>query len=253
LPCYGWSTDSSTLAYCQTNGGRGDMSCQLRKASGAVEKIGDWDEGASAIDAKKHASIVGRIKSLGLHATSDKWAFARDLEITWDAKGGTLRVGARVKGEAPSWSIVLVDAGKSDGVAHPEVIAVSPDGKTLGALSHTFAGEFSDRFFAGTVSAQRAAAQAYNDAGFAHHKKSDFKASSELFAKATAADATFAIAAYNLSCAYAQLGDKKAKAALEAAIARAGAGAAKMKKNAKGDTDFAKVKDEAWFKEIVGG
>jgi len=251
---FGWSTDSSTLGYCQKNGGRGDTKCVFNKGKGGTETLGDWNDTSGEVDAKKHATIDSRLKALGFKTTSSNWAFARDLEITWDSPNGkTLRVGARVKGESPSWSIILADARKLDPMSvHPEVVAVSPDGKTLGAIAHTFSGEFSDAFLVGVVSVPRAAAQAYNDAGFAHHKKNEFDKSSQLFLKAAVADPTFPTPAYNLSCAYARLGDKKAKSALKIALERAGSDAAKMKAGAKKDADFEKVKDEAWFTELTG-
>jgi len=250
---YGWSFDSRLFGYCQPNGGRGDEQCFFHPAeskSGPVEHFGDWNDKTQEIDPKMSAALVARVSAMKLRATSDRWAFARDLEIAWDTPNGwTLRVGARVRGESASWSLVIADPSPyaKDGSVHPEVVAVSPDGQWLGAIAHTFHGEFSDTFLLKTISTNRAAALAYNDAGHAHHVRKEWSTAADLFRKAVAADSTFATSAYNLACAYARMGDSRAKTALDLAIERAGADAPRMKSNAIVDADFASVKTSAWF------
>lgn len=252
----GWSADGEVFGYCQLSGGSGAEGCELTPRAGPVEAFDDWDDKAQDVSPVLHATLVARKKALALSGSSGNWAFARDLELTWDApSGGTLRVGARVKGEAPSYAIVLVDKHRPDAsmsMAHPEAIAVSPDGERLGVVAHTYMGEFSDWFLVETVPTARVAAMAYNDAGFAHHEKKDFAMAADLFAKATAADRTYALGAYNLACAYARLGDERARIALEEAIARAGSEGAATKKKALADEDFAAVKGAKWFVALVG-
>lgn len=246
----GWSADDRALGYCKHSGGLGGATCVLLPRVGAIETFGDFDEDKGAIDPARHASLVARKQSLALASAPRSWAFARDLELTWDSPAGdTLRVGARVKGEAPSFAIVLRDTnpGAAEGSTHPELIALSADGTQLGAIAHAFHAEYSDAFPAKVVPVARVAAQAYNDAGFAHHKKKEYAKSAELFAKGAAADPTFALVAYDLACAYARLADARAERALADALGRAGADAAAMKKRALADDDFGAVKGEAWF------
>jgi tetratricopeptide (TPR) repeat protein len=216
-----------------------------------LEKFSDWDEKRDEQDPKLEAAMKKRLAELDLRATSDTWAFARDVEIVWDTPNpATLRVGARIKGEPASFPIVLRNPSPyaADGSIHPEVIAVSPDGSTLGAMAHSFHGEFSDQFFVALMPVVRVAAHAYNDAGFAHHKKGEWKRAAELFAQAAAADPSFALASYNLACAYARLGDSRVERALRSAIERD----PDVKKRARVDEDLAPVRTAPWFSALVG-
>ncbi len=247
---YGWSRDGTRFGQCLPSGGRGDTRCDLHPLSGKVEVLSDWDEKRDEEDPKLAAAMKKRLAELDLRATSGPWAFARDLEIVWDSpNGATLRVGARLRGEAPSFPIVLKNPSPYgiDGSVHPEVIAVSPDGATLGAIAHTFHGEFSDQMLVALMPVVRVAAHAYNDAGFAHHKKGEWKRAAELFALGAAADPTFALASYNLACAYARLGDARVETTLREAIARD----PEARKKARTDEDFAGVRAAAWFGALV--
>ncbi len=251
----GWSADGMTFGYCQTSGGSGADHCELHPRNGPIETLDDWNSKTKDIDPALSAKLGARVEKAGISGASGPWAFARDLELTWDAsEGGTLRVGAQVKGEPPSYAMVLVDTHRidaADSVAHPELIAVSPDGALLGVIAHTFLGEFSDWFLVKTMPVARIAAQAYEQAGFAHRMVKDDAKSAELFAKAAAADPTYSFAAYHLACAYARLKDARAEASLAEAIARAGSEAEATKKNARLDPDFDGVKNEKWFLALV--
>lgn len=248
---YGWSHDNKWFGYCATNGGRGDTRCDFHSATpGPRLLFSDWNDIRDEEDPAKRAAMEKRLAAMDVRAKSDAWAFARDLELTWDTPdGATLRVGARVRGEPPSFPIVLRDTSKfaSEGSVHPEVIAVSPDGTMLGAIGHAFHGEFSDRMLVGLLPVIRVAAHAYNDAGYAHHKKGDYKRAAELFALAVAADATFALPSYNLACAYARLSDPRAESALRAAIALDPT----LRMRARADEDLAPVRSAAWFSAAV--
>jgi hypothetical protein len=167
-------------------------------------------------------------------------------------------VGARVKGEAPGWALVLQDSSpdSADESAHPEVIAISPDGRTLGAIAHTFHGEFSDQFPVGMSPVERVVAHAYNGAGYAHHTRKEWAQSARFFAQAAAVDPTWDLPPYNLACAYARLGDPRAEPALRAALERtrprdSGEGGTKTKNKARADPDFALVADAGWFKALT--
>ena len=258
---YGWSKDGAFFGYCQTDGGLGATHCGLWPRAGKPELFDDVNAAQNDFDAKKTADIDARLKVLALSSGPVSWAFARDVELTWividgDAGAtpprlGELKVGARVKGEKPSYAVALSENAMPyfDRI-HPEVIALSPDGQMLGVIAHAFAGEFSDRFEVALIPAAKLAAQAYNDAGFAHHQKKEYAVSADYFRKAVAADPTHVLAPYNLACAYARLGDPRVQAALKEAIDR-GLGA-DVKKRARVDEDFASVRSEPWFVALVG-
>jgi hypothetical protein len=250
---FGWSADSERFGYCSVSGGRGGEICVFAPRKGPVEKLDDWDEGTDHPDPVAARRLRARVKELDIKAKSGEWAFATDLEITWEhVAPSLLRVGARVRGHAPSFSILLDDPERSeDGGIHPDAIVVSPDGKWLGVISHTFHGEFTDRYGIGTVTTARAAAQAYNDAGYALHKKHDWAQATEFFERGAAADATFARPQYNLACAYARMGDARTESALRAALARAGTEAPEMRAKARTDPDFASVANAPWFAKVV--
>lgn len=255
---FGWSADGASFGYCKHSGGLGGNTCVILPREGKPETFGDFDDKKDAIDPALHAKLEARKKALALTAApiTQSWDFAGDLELTWDSpSGSTVRVGARVKGEAPSFAIVLRDTnpGAEDGSSHPEIIALSADGTQLGAIAHSFHGEYSDTFTAKVMPVARMAALAYNDAGFAHHKKKEYPQSAALFAKAAAADPTFPLGAYDLACAYARLGDPQAERALGDALKRAGDGAAAMKKQALADEDFSSVKTAPWFVALTKG
>ena len=59
-------------------------------------------------------------------------------------------------------------------VIHAEAIAVSPDGKYLGVVSHAYAGEFSDTFRVRILGTGLVAGQAFNDRGLALHQEKKF-------------------------------------------------------------------------------
>ena len=258
---FGWSKDGTLFGYCQTDGGLGATHCGLWPRVGKPELFNDIDASRSDVDPKKSAAIGARLKALALSSAPVPWAFARDLELTWmviegDAAAtpprlGVLKVGARVKGEKPSYAVALSETSMPyfDRI-HPEVIALSPDGKLLGVIAHAFAGEFSDSFEVALIPASKLAAQAYNDAGYDHHQKKEYAVSADYFRKVVAADPTHVLAPYNLACAYARLGDSRAEAALKEAIDR-GLGA-DVKKRARDDDDFASVKSQGWFVALVG-
>lgn len=254
VDAFGWSSDSERFGYCATSDGRGDRTCVFFPHNGPKETIGDWNDAKDEPDPKLAAQQRARLRELGLVSKSGDWAFGDDLEIAWDVYRETvLRVGARVRGHAPSFSVMLrdrLDFGMVGGI-HPDAIVVSPDGKWLGVVSHTFHGEFTDAYEVGTVRVARAASQAYNDAGYTLHRAANWRRAAELFRKAVDADPTFARPKYNLACAYARLGDPRTEGTLRAALASAGEDSAETKRKARSDPDFAGVADEAWFDDAL--
>jgi len=244
----GWSKDGSEIGWCSTSGMSGGTSCAFLGPGGKVETLSDFDPGKGAAVPKRTKAIEARAAARGYGAAAADWPWGADLVLVWSAAGAadtpTLKVGARARdGRDPAW-VVAIKAPPDFAEIHPEVIAVSPDGARLGVVSHAFGGEGSDTFAIKTASLAEAAGRAYNLAGFAHHKKKEWKEAAALFAKAAAADPSFGTAVYNLACALARLKDPGAEDALKRAIA---IGGAKTSARARKDPDFELVRGEAWF------
>ncbi len=246
---FGFSDDGATLGYCGEFGGKPSVGCGMK--TGTAKSASELHDAGDA----KSVAMLAKAKSQGIGTKREsKWIYD-DLEITWSAilgdnvtKPGSLQVGVRKKGEVASVVITLVGAGHLDRW-HPEFIGLSPDGGTLGAIGHGYGGEYSDTFVIDTISTHVAAARAYNDAGFAHHKKGEYAVGAALFQRAIDVDATHPLARYNLACAFARLHDPKTKDALTAAIAQGGAA---VKDRAKKEPDFEGIKSESWFAPLVG-
>lgn len=254
LPSAGWTKDGSALGHSVAIAV--NLECELLRPNGARESF--HAESEIPADAKKFHARVSALGFLG--AGSGRWPYAGELEITWAATSGcekeppvaeVIEVGARVPGEPPAYPIKLTMQLKDSvcyGRAHPEVIALSPDGKYLGAIAHGFAGEWANDYPMGIAPVAAVAEGAYNNAGLAHHKKGDYARSAALFEKAALADPTSRAASFNLACALARLGDARAERALADAIARGGD---EVKKKAQKDADFDGVRSKPWFAALV--
>ena len=255
LPTAGWTRDGAALGY--TVSLAVDELCTLVRSDGTREHFeGDGENAASSAAFQKRAAPLGfRGDDPG------RWAYAGELELTWRASDGNcekvphvpsvVEVGARVPGEPASYPIRLTMTIVGDlcyGSAHPEVIAISPDGKYLGAIGHGFGGEWADDYPMSIVRVATVAERAFNDAGLAHHGKGDYARAAELFQKATRADPTSKAAAYNLACALARVGAPDTEGALRAAIALGGD---ETRKKARNDADFAGVLAAPWFVALV--
>ncbi len=246
---FGFSDDGLTLGYCGVFGGKPIVRCGL--STNAKPVVEDHDDGTPQANA-----MVARAKALGIGNKRDvRWSYD-DLEITWTVtlgdqtlsipKPGSLRAGLRKKGESASYALELSGTPYLDRW-HPEFIGLSPDGATLGAIGHGFGGEYSDTFVIKTIAVNVAAGRAYNDAGYAHHKNSDWAAAAALFRRAIDVDSTHPLARYNLACALARQHDPKTKDALVDAMAKDSA----VKARAAKDSDFDSVRAEAWFAPLV--
>lgn len=258
LKAFGWTRDGARFGYLQVSGGTGVERLLLRAPGGAAESFDD--EGPlrdGQADPKAHGELERRVRELGFTTAPVSWPWGGEMVVTWSAvqgriappyAPGVLRVGARVKGEAASYPMHLADKRPDNATIHPEAIAMSPDGRWIGAIGHAFVGEFSDAFPTGTMSTSELAGHAYNDAGFARHRAGEWARAAELFAKATVADPAAKKPRYNLACAYARLGDARAQAALAAAIAKDGD---EVVKKARTDPDFDGVRSAAWFVALV--
>jgi hypothetical protein len=177
------------------------------------------------------------------------WDFA-DIELhVADGK-----LGGAVDKEPPVFPVTFkVEAPLKDvpyGFVALNALALSPDGKDLGAVGLFFCGEWCNEHDVRRYRVGEFAALVYNDTGMKHHTKNDFARSAELFRKAVFADPNAKLPTYNLACALARLSDEtEGKVALERAIGLD----PKVKERAPKDKDFAKVLDKPWFKALVGG
>lgn len=276
---FGWTRDGAHFSYCAEVGATDIpvLRCELLGRDGARDARGGMDKGfpseannraARQFIADERLTKIdfsrGFTEALPPPLTGT-WAYP-DIELAvlrvaateskTDPSGfaapAVVRLGGVVTGEpAAVYPITLTRADElaRKVPAHFAVMngmALSPDGADLGVVAHFFACEYCDFFVAERYPVARLAGLVYNDAGFARHRKGEYARAAELFAKASFADPAAKLPPYNLACALARLGDARAAAALDVAIARGGA---TVKERARGDADFASVRDAAWFVE----
>ncbi len=167
----GWALDSSFLGGCWSAAADGDI-CQYQSPTGAIET--KWRK---------------------VTPNSSAWIYS-DVEITWRVfegdqekkRVGVLEVGANVRGEPIAWVVKLSETkvGYHDRI-HPEIIALSPDGKWVGVIAHAFAGEWANAFPTSILSVKTYASKAYLAAAEARTKKGDTAGASLYEKKAQAA------------------------------------------------------------------
>lgn len=264
-PAYaaGFSADGEWFGYCAELGARSEPStrCELRSRTGETKVLSsdvkDFFDAASKkqLDAwvkeqkipLQPAASMGKPSARELTGT---WAFAHDLTLALQEhaqgkRGAAVRVGGRVGTEAPVYP-VLIDHPLKETSHHTswvEAFALSPDRRELGLVAGFFCMEWCDDFEVRRWPVVRLASQIYNDTAMRHHAAKDYAGSAALFEKATKADPTFGLAAYNLACAYARLRHAGTQAALDRAIALDPS----ARQRAVADADFEAVRSEAWF------
>ena len=264
----GFTKDSREFGYCSTFGGRDPQStiCELVDRDGKERTLGDDDAKGNYVP-KKHAEIVAWLKEAGIPELPRKengfvapklegqWDFARDVELdlvehAQGKKGAMVRLGGRVRRE-PAVYPVNLDMDPGGGGAAPfhtswvNGLVVSPDGRELGLVAGFFCMEWCDAFVVRRWTLPELASLVYNDTAMRHHTKGEYQASAALFVEALWANPTNPLAAYNLACAFARLGDERASAALAHAIR---IGGDTVRARATQDADFASVRETPWFK-----
>lgn len=260
----GWTKDGSLFGWCGVQGGRPTFVCELVDRNGKTTTKDDVT--GEDTDPKKRQAIVDWLRDNGIAELGEK-SLPPPLAGAWPASFGDItldvarvaatdktpavvRLGGAVEGEAPVHPFVLT---KNPVPAAPPHFAamngmvLSPDGKELGVVAHFHACEYCETFDVKRIPLTLLAGSIYNDTGFRVHQKGDFARSAALFAKAVAADPSHKLASYNHACALAQLGDPKTKDALAAALAKDPS----AKTRARTDKDFARVRSEAWFADLV--
>ena len=264
----GFTKDSREFGYCSAFGGRDPQStmCEFVDRDGKERTLGD-DDAKGNYAPKKHAEIVAWLKDAGVPELGKKgstlvapklegeWDFARDVELdlvehAQGKKGAMVRLGGRVRSEPAVYPVNLdMDpGGRGAAPFHTSWVnglVVSPDGMDLGLVAGFFCMEWCDAFVVRRWKLAQLASLVYNDTAMRHHTKGEYQASAALFVEAVWANPANDLAAYNLACAFARLGDGRASAALAHAI-RIGGEAVRLR--ATQDADFATVHDSPWFK-----
>lgn len=267
----GFTSDGEEYGYCDTIGAREPPAtrCDFVRRDGTHHLLSS-DEN-DFYSAKKAAELGAWVKTHGVPTLrlGNDWEknYARPLRGTWaysditvwvnpvQADGVTtnarVRLGGAVDGEQVVYPISLsVKAAAPGPKYHTSLmndLGLSPDGKDIGAVASFFCMEWCNDFAIYRAPVGAFASLVYNDTGYRHHEKGEWARAAELFTKAAAADPTAKLPPYNLACALARLGDPRAKDALAVAIARD----PDAKRRAPLDADFASVKSETWFQDLV--
>jgi hypothetical protein len=276
----GFTRDGEDLGYCMHGMG---IRCELVDRAGhrRAEAAGGLqpDDAAVARAQKKEADIERAMRATGLpelknancelHPPPLRGTFRfGDIKLSVMPIAGTfekdvpkseptVKVGGSVAGEKPVYPFVYGRPNRKAGEAprysngtELNVLALSPDEKELGIVTHSNCMEWCDEFEIVRMPVERFAASVYNDTGFRAYKAGRLDRAKELFARAAYVDPGHELAAYNLACVYAKQGDAAhAEPALALAIRRGGDA---VKKRARGDADFAPVKSAPWFETLTG-
>ena len=175
-----------------------------------------------------------------------------------DANGKiALLFGARVAGEDAvfpyrmtmgphgMWQNVQARASAAN-MREPELAAldVLGDGKEVGVVAFARGDSWFEAADMVIVPTAVLAGRLYNESGLVAHKAKRYAPAAALFAKASSAQPSESLFAYNEACARAKAGDAQAEAALQRAIKLGGNA---IKARAKKDADFDDVKSAPWF------
>jgi hypothetical protein len=278
---FGFSADSTLLVYGWEMGGIGGTAVEILARDGSKRSMINARSGDEKADPKFDAKQKDLEKFIADEkiAALPKSSIATDgtnakqlgppLTGTWkytditldvvliDASGGTpstgpthpahVQVGGTVAGEKQAVHPISL-AANAVPQAPPHFatlngFAMSPDGEEFGLLENTFACEYCIDFAVRRIGVGELASLVYNDTGYRHHQKKEWAAAATLFEKAVDADPKAKLAAYNLACAWARLGDPRTKDALAYAITLDPT----VKTRAQKDDDLASVRAEPWF------
>lgn len=263
----GFTTDGSEYGYCGNFGGRDPQmtKCETVLRDGSSKKRdsekGDFYSAAAMKELSAWRTSAG-LTHLSFKNGFELW-MAKPLTGEWDfsdvtigvntiAGDGTttsavVKLGGSVDGEPAVYPVVLqakpIGPGATFHTAWVNDLSLPPDGTEIGAIGGFLCAEWCDDFVLYRKGTGAFASLVYNDTGFRHHQKGEYARAAELFLRATFADPTAKLPPYNLACAWARLGDARAKDALAVAIERDPT----ARKRATTDADFAGVKTADWF------
>ncbi len=258
---FGWSAKTGEFMYCVHSGGADCERCRFyapaREAAETVEL------GTECSKPSERGELEARRSSGNFTVQDGPWAYGDELVLVVsegqgapDSSGlerGFVRVGARLReeGSKTGWGARELSCSKERGEElcapdlHVDVIAPAPDGAHVAALTHSFAGEFSDGYSVTIYDAASLAAKAYNAEGLAKLRAEQFPRAAALFKRVAALEPTSWKGPYNLACVHARAGEKpEARAALEEAIRRGGE---TVRQKLARDRDLDGVRGEPWF------
>jgi hypothetical protein len=235
----GFSRDGTEFGYCAFGGGIDPqvLTCEFIDAAGHTTRTTDYGSHAD-FQPRKHAEIVQWLSDAGvpeLPKGKDGLPVGPELKGDWDfagsivlalaenvpaPSGALVRLGGSVDGEAPvfTYTISVQRDPMTFHTAWVNGLVLSPDGSEVGIVAGFFCMEWCDDFVVRRIPVRTLASRVFNDTGMRHHTKKDYAASARLFARAVQADPGNALAAYNLACALARLGDPDAERALGVAV-----------------------------------
>ena len=265
----GFTADGSEYGYCASIEAREPptTTCKTLQRDGTSKVRSTDDESgqystarATSLDAWMKASGMAKIATTTnplerrARPVTGSWPFS-DITVSVNPVPGdgantnaVLRVGGAVNGEPPVYPVTL--RAKNNPPHHTvwtNDLALSPDGSELGVVGGFFCMEWCNDFVVYRARVGAFASLVYNETGLRHHQKGDYARAAELFLAATWDDEHAKLPPYNLACAWARLGDPRAKDALWLAIQRDPS----AKSRAVKDDDFAKVRSEAWFHSLT--
>jgi len=237
-----------------------DACVSQRRGTREVERLGLSD--GAAFGKKLSVLRTGARHDLGYEAASRtlippavalSWPHARDLtlEVTTTespGRGENLKIGGRVAGGEPVFPLTLAMRGASADTSYAaalNAVVPSPDGRELAFVAHFYCGEWCNEAGIARVSLPRLASLVYHDTALRRQRGGRLEEARELLLKATWADPTFVVAAYNLACTSARLGDEPgAERALRLATAL---GQDRVRERARNDPDLKPLAKSSWF------
>jgi hypothetical protein len=233
----GFTEDGKTFVTCGPMGGIEGESCAMVDDDGKR-----WTMAGTHEEPKKRKEIADYLRDHKVWKVKPRSIWDADgppLTGSWDfsditldvvriaASGETpdgsllhpahVQVGGAVAGEAPVHPLVFSSNPVPQAPPHwtaLDAFVLSPDGQEFGFAADFFACEYCESSIVDRMRTNTLASMIYNDTGFRHHKKKEWAAAAALFEKAVAADPTARLPPYNLACAWARLGDPRAKQAL---------------------------------------
>lgn len=249
----GWSADSTELACCSTGAGDGVTGCSIRDLDGHERWLSDYPPDGGEPTSAQTRSLERLLARRGYGAVGQQWPHAEVVDVVWKVVQGEqqvprLLVGLAPRGEQPTrWALRIAAPPPYEEIS-PDSISLAPNGKWLGVVSRAWVAPHAEHCECRLLELRTEASRALNRAGLRWHKRKAHRRAAGLFAKAAEVNPEHPFARYNQACALARMHDPGAQGALRQALERA---ADQLKLRARGDADFASVREEPWFLELL--